>query len=87
MQNGSSSRVSFYVLNHDSSGPILQKILASILVAQSQSLRNTLNEELELVTSAAPDTPQSATTQQTTNSATVTITSFQPSQVREVAVD
>ena len=68
--------VLFYVTHPILSTTVLQKVLASMLVAQETELERVLNQEVELQTPGTPYPPPIASSDQVSNSVVIRILSF-----------
>ena len=79
--DGANVDVSFYLTNPSTSAPVLQRVLASMLLVQISDLRNTLTQDVALRTSAAPGAPPAASSQQIENSVVIRISSFTANRV------
>ncbi|CAB4015195.1 mucin, partial [Paramuricea clavata] len=77
IQSGENVQVSFYVNHPSNTNPVvLQNVLASMLVIRESDLESALSQQVQIQTSAAPATPPTATSGQTTNSVVIRISSF-----------
>ena len=83
IQSGENVQVSFYVNRPSNTADpvVLQNVLASMLVIRESDLESALSQQVQIQTSAAPATPPSATSEQTTNSVVIRISSFDANRV------
>ena len=83
IQSGENVQVSFYVNRPSNTADpvVLQSVLASMLVIRESDLESALSQQVQIQTSAAPATPPTATSEQTTNSVVIRISSFDANRV------
>lgn len=80
-QNGENVDVSFYVNHPALSNPVVQVVLASMLVQSEADLETALSQQVTIRTSYEPVAPPTASGSQTANSVVIRIDSYNTMQV------
>ena len=80
-QNGNNADLSFYVNYPGESRPMEQRILASVIKAELDVIKQESRLPLTLQTSAAPVAPSTPTSQQSSNTVALEILNIQANEV------